>query len=405
MPIKSFAPRRGLLLVAGLVLAMGNVEASAEERLPWLRDPPSSERTYAQADDVDQRSLPSAEGTEADRYGRSYESSAPRAGSNGYDRRDDVYHPDGRGGTLTSPSPRGYNSDQADYSSRRGDGYQSPPANGRYETYNPPARAPSYDTRSGSNTTNGRDDTYHPPQRIEPYEPSRTYSRDDTYRPPSGREDYSGRPGSQAAAPYSYPPRRSDEPEWRDDRGRPAYADGDRYASAAPPHPDREPPPSDGTYSMREIVDAGHGFFGSISRGLASVIEYAFKTQGRPNGYILGQDAGGAFVAGLRYGEGRLYTRDAGTHRVFWQGPSLGYDAGAEGSKVMVLVYNLRGPSDIYHRFAGVDGSAYVVGGVGVTFQQRGDVVLAPIRAGVGFRLGANVGYLKYTRRPTWNPF
>ncbi|MEZ5854138.1 MAG: DUF1134 domain-containing protein [Hyphomicrobiaceae bacterium] len=163
--------------------------------------------------------------------------------------------------------------------------------------------------------------------------------------------------------------------------------------------------PSDGTFSMREIVDAGHGFFGSISQGLASVIEYAFKRQGRPNGYILGEDVGGAFVAGLRYGEGRLYTRDAGTHKVFWQGPSIGYDAGAEGSKVMVLVYRLRDPRDVYQRFGGVAGSAYVVGGVGLTFQQRDNIVLAPIRAGVGLRLGANVGYLKYTRRPTWNPF
>ena len=138
---------------------------------------------------------------------------------------------------------------------------------------------------------------------------------------------------------------------------------------------------------------------------MASVIEYAFQQQGRPNGYILGQDAGGAFVAGLRYGEGTLYTRDAGTHRVYWQGPSIGWDAGAAGSKVMVLIYNLRDPEEIYQRFGGVDGSAYVVGGVGLTFQKSGDVVAAPIRAGVGLRLGANIGYLKYTRTPTWNPF
>ena len=92
-------------------------------------------------------------------------------------------------------------------------------------------------------------------------------------------------------------------------------------------------------------------------------------------------------------------------HRVYWQGPSIGYDAGAEGSKVMVLVYNLRDPEEIYQRFGGVDGSAYVVGGVGLTFQKSGDMVVAPIRAGVGLRLGANIGYLKYTRTPTWNPF
>jgi hypothetical protein len=134
-------------------------------------------------------------------------------------------------------------------------------------------------------------------------------------------------------------------------------------------------------------------------------VEYAFKNQGRPNGYILGQEASGAFVAGLRYGEGVLYTRDAGTHRVYWQGPSIGYDAGAEGSKVMMLIYNLRDPGDMYRRFGGVDGSAYFVGGVGVTFQKNGDIVVAPIRSGVGLRLGANVGYLKYTPQPTWNPF
>lgn len=233
------------------------------------------------------------------------------------------------------------------------------------------------------------------------------------------RDVYTPSPSPGRYATPSLPPYREPEPvyraptypdrgreyanqDWRDDRPHPR----DAYRSP-PPHRDhyREPPPHDGTFSMDEIVRAGHGFFGSISQGLASVIEYAFKRQGRPNGYILGEDVGGAFVAGLRYGEGRLYTRDAGTHKVYWQGPSIGYDAGAEGSKVMVLVYKLRDPSDIYQRFGGVAGSAYVVGGVGLTFQQRNHIVLAPIRAGVGFRLGANVGYLKYTRRPTWNPF
>ena len=156
---------------------------------------------------------------------------------------------------------------------------------------------------------------------------------------------------------------------------------------------------------MKPIIEAGGRFFGSVSKGLASVVEYAFQKSGRPNGYILGSDAGGAFVAGLRYGEGTLYTRDAGSHRVFWQGPSIGYDFGGEGSKTMVLVYNLRDPSQIYERYAGVQGSAYLVGGVGMQFQTHGNVTLAPIRSGIGLRLGANVGYLKYTRSPTWNPF
>ncbi len=110
-------------------------------------------------------------------------------------------------------------------------------------------------------------------------------------------------------------------------------------------------PGEENTYNQNEIVAAGHGFFGAVSKGLASAVEYAFKSQGRPNGYILGEDAGGAFVVGLRYGEGRLFTKDAGEHKIYWQGPSLGYDAGAEGSKTMVLVYNLRDPSEIFNRF------------------------------------------------------
>jgi hypothetical protein len=193
------------------------------------------------------------------------------------------------------------------------------------------------------------------------------------------------------------------------DRGEPYEQD---YGPPPQQPDDHAPPPgrfgeraTDGTYSRNEILATGHRFFGSVSQGLASVVEYAFQKAGRPNGYILGEDAGGAFIAGLRYGEGVLHTKDAGHHKVYWQGPSVGYDFGGEGSKTMVLVYNLRHPSEIYNRFGGVQGSAYFVGGVGIQFQAYGDVVLAPIRSGVGLRLGANVGYLKYTRTPTWNPF
>ena len=159
------------------------------------------------------------------------------------------------------------------------------------------------------------------------------------------------------------------------------------------------------TFSPDEIKEAGHRFFGKVSMGFARVVEYVFQRAGRPNGYILGEEAGGAFVAGLRYGEGMLYTKDAGDHRVFWQGPSVGYDFGLEGSKTMVLVYDLRSPGEIFNRFSGIDGSAYLIGGVGVTFLKRDHVTLAPIRSGVGLRVGANLGFLKYTPQPTWNPF
>jgi hypothetical protein len=218
----------------------------------------------------------------------------------------------------------------------------------------------------------------------ERYRPEETYRADDSYRPPRS-DAYAPAPGT----PYRSGP--AGEP----------YEPG--YSEPAPNG--HEYHPADRTYSRNEILDAGHRFFGSVSQGLAGVVEYAFQKSGRPNGYILGEDLGGAFVAGLRYGEGTLYTKDAGLHKVYWQGPSLGYDFGGEGSKTMVLVYNLRDPYEIYNRFAGVQGSAYLVGGVSIQFQTHGRVVLAPIRSGIGLRLGANVGYLKYTRSPTWNPF
>jgi hypothetical protein len=194
-----------------------------------------------------------------------------------------------------------------------------------------------------------------------------------------------------------------------------AYGNGSQYdpggpgqAYTPPPGGQAYVPPeakSGGTFSPDEIKETGHRFFGKISMGFARVVEYVFQRAGRPNGYILGEEAGGAFIAGLRYGEGVLYTKDAGDQKVFWQGPSLGYDFGAEGSKTMVLVYDLRGPREIFNTFAGVDGSAYLIGGVGVTFLRNEHIMLAPIRSGVGLRLGANIGYLKYTPQPTWNPF
>ena len=124
-----------------------------------------------------------------------------------------------------------------------------------------------------------------------------------------------------------------------------------------------------------------------------------------PNGYVLGEEGSGAFVAGLRYGEGTLYTKNAGDLRVYWQGPSVGFDWGGDGARTMTLVYNLPATNAIYQRFAGIDGSAYIVGGFGMTALTANNIVLVPIRSGIGLRLGANIGYLKYTPRATWNPF
>lgn len=158
-------------------------------------------------------------------------------------------------------------------------------------------------------------------------------------------------------------------------------------------------------YTGDELILNGHRFFGSLSKGLAELVEKATRQWGRPNGYILGEEAGGAFIGGLRYGEGRLFTRNAGEERLFWQGPSIGFDTGADGDRTMMLVYGLPDKQAIFNRFAGVDGSAYFVGGLGMTALANLGITVVPIRTGVGVRLGANIGYLKFTPSSTWNPF
>ena len=181
---------------------------------------------------------------------------------------------------------------------------------------------------------------------------------------------------------------------------------------SAPPYdaPPGQPPPQQrygghDTYSSDELLKSGTRFFGNVSRGLASVIERAVSQWGLPNGYILGEEGSGAFIAGLRYGEGTLYTKNAGDLKVYWQGPSVGFDWGGDGARTMTLVYNLPATNAIYQRFGGIEGSAYIVGGFGMTALTANNIVLVPIRSGLGLRLGANIGYLKFTPRATWNPF
>jgi len=164
--------------------------------------------------------------------------------------------------------------------------------------------------------------------------------------------------------------------------------------------------PDDNTYSRDEIVAAGQRFLGVGAAGLASVVERVFEELGRPTGYIQGDEGSGAAGVGVRYGRGRLRLKRRGdTTRVYWQGPSIGIDAGGNAAKVFTLCYNLTSPDQIFERFPGVEGSAYYVGGVGVTYQRHENITLAPIRAGVGLRLGASIGYLHYTRRRRLVPF
>ncbi|HEY5106720.1 MAG TPA: DUF1134 domain-containing protein [Caulobacteraceae bacterium] len=172
-----------------------------------------------------------------------------------------------------------------------------------------------------------------------------------------------------------------------------------------PPPPPPPPGQSAPTYSREETVDRVSDFLGVTAESAAAAVERAFRDNGLPTGYIAGEEGAGAVVVGLRYGRGLLYMKDRKPMEVFWQGPSIGFDWGGNASRVFTLCYNLQYPDAIYRRFPGVEGSAYLVGGLGVNYQRAEDITLAPVRAGVGLRLGANIGYLAYSRKRHWLPF
>jgi hypothetical protein len=169
-------------------------------------------------------------------------------------------------------------------------------------------------------------------------------------------------------------------------------------ARAASPYTDSE------GFEQDTILEEAEAFFGQGAEGLGAVVEKAFEEKGRPNGYIKGEEVAGAIGIGVRYGEGELYMRDGTTRKVYWQGPSIGFDFGANAAKVFVLVYDLPDTEQLFQRFPGVAGSLYFVAGVGMNYLQSDDIVVAPIRFGVGWRQGANVGYMHFTREETLNP-
>ena len=169
---------------------------------------------------------------------------------------------------------------------------------------------------------------------------------------------------------------------------------------------DEKAKPADGdTFDQDTVLHDAEAFFGKGAEGLAKVIEKAFKDHGRPVGYIKGQEAAGAITIGLIYGDGTLVMKNAGSRRLFWSGPSIGFDFGANAAKVFVLVYDMKKPGAIFQRFPAVDGSFYYVGGAGINYQRRNGITLAPIRLGVGLRAGASIGYVHYTPKKTYNPF
>jgi hypothetical protein len=217
--------------------------------------------------------------------------------------------------------------------------------------------------------------------------------------PPAPRQ---AAPAAQPVAPL--PPKPLAAPAQRDARS----------ASLTPPPSTAAPltvpePQSAKGYTVEEIREAGKGVFGTLTSEFAILVTHSFKTWGQPNAYIVGDEGGGAFLAGLRYGDGKLYTRlngiDSGPTPIYWQGPSIGADLGATGSHTLFLVYNLDNPASLYRRIPGIDGSAYVAGGGGLTVYKAGDTLIVPIRTGLGLRLGASIAYLKFTERASLNPF
>lgn len=186
----------------------------------------------------------------------------------------------------------------------------------------------------------------------------------------------------------------------QDPTASPGYSSPETAAANA-----QNPPAKPGTYQENDLIGAAEGVFGKGAKGLAGVIKDILKKQGEPNGYIVGREGGGAIIIGLRYGSGTLYHKVEGQKPVYWTGPSIGLDAGGNVGNTFVLVYNLYNTDDLYHRFGQGEGQAYLVGGFHVSYLRRGDVVLIPVRTGVGLRLGINAGYMKLSKKSKWLPF
>jgi len=181
---------------------------------------------------------------------------------------------------------------------------------------------------------------------------------------------------------------------------------GQTPAAPTPVAPTQTTPTApDDTIPRKDIFSAAEGVFGTGAKGLAQLLEKILKEQGEPTAYIAGQEAGGALVVGLRYGSGTMRHKIEGDRPIYWTGPSVGFDAGGDANKVFVLVYNLHDTQDLYRRFPAAEGNAYVFGGFSATYLRRGNIVLIPIRLGVGMRLGVNAGYMKFSEKNRWLPF
>jgi hypothetical protein len=242
-------------------------------------------------------------------------------------------------------------------------------------------------------------------QDLESFDPDQAYEAGQSTAPAAGVDGDLVAPGAQNS------PTTAPEPGFDSEFGDLAVpADGTTGAAPTTQDPSTLPAPSDATaqtatYGEDDLIGAAEGVFGKGAEGLAKLIQDLLKDQGEPNGYIVGREASGAFVVGARYGSGTLHHKIEGAQQVYWTGPSIGFDAGANAANSFVLVYNLFDTEDLYKRFPAGEGQAYFVGGLTASYLRRGDIVLIPIRVGAGLRLGVNAGYMKFSKKQRWLPF
>lgn len=228
-------------------------------------------------------------------------------------------------------------------------------------------------------------------QELESFDPDQAYGAQDSA--PEGGID-----GDLIAPENRQPPVTAPaEPTFQDEFG--------DYSAAPAPPVTTAPTVDADTYAEDDLIGAAEGVFGKGAEGLARMIEDLLEKQGKPNAYIVGREAGGAFIVGARYGSGTLHHKIEGTQQVYWTGPSIGFDAGANAANTFVLVYNLYDSEDLFKRFPAGEGQAYFVGGLHASYMRWGDVVLIPIRMGAGLRLGVNAGYMKFSKKQRWLPF
>jgi hypothetical protein len=238
-------------------------------------------------------------------------------------------------------------------------------------------------------------------QDVETFDPDAAYNAQD-----NGIDGDLIRPQAQPApAPAPMPGDPSVDSAFEDYAAPPAGDVAPLPEQGAAPAPAATPSATASTYGEDDLIGAAEGVFGKGAEGLAKLIEDLLKKQGEPNGYIVGREAGGAFIVGARYGSGTLHHKVEGTQQVYWTGPSIGFDAGANAANTFVLVYNLYDSEDLFKRFPAGEGQAYFVGGLHASYLRRGDIVLIPIRVGAGLRLGVNAGYMKFSKKQRWLPF